>query len=111
MEALLVVSEATQVTGGAGGVARDTHRTSSTSTSTSGHKNQTIELGGIAVMAFKNAMCQTAATELGLLRRDPKAPWRAEANKRIDQYRKENLRVLVRDAAASRCPMPVFTSR
>jgi hypothetical protein len=80
-----VVSEANAGTGGAGGVARDYAPHKLDFNFNVGHKNQTIELGGIAVMAFKNAdVSKLPQQNWDYFGRDPKAPWRAEANKRID---------------------------
>jgi GH35 family endo-1,4-beta-xylanase len=70
-----------------------------------GYKNQTIEIGGIAVMAFADPIyAKLPQQNWDYFGRDPKAAWRQEANRRIDLYRKENLQVLVRDARGKPVP-------
>jgi hypothetical protein len=60
-----VVSEANAGTGGAGGVARDYAPHKLDFNFNVGHKNQTIELGGIAVMAFKMLMSRSCRSRTG----------------------------------------------
>lgn len=65
-----------------------------------GHKAQTVDVGGLAVLAFP------ADADLSALPRpswdypgrSPDAPWRQEAEQRIDKFRKGNLTITVRDA-------------
>jgi GH35 family endo-1,4-beta-xylanase len=70
-----------------------------------GFKNQTVEIGGVALMAFKNADINKLPQQTwDYFGRDPKAPWRAEAARRIEQHRKGDLKVVVVDAKGK--PMP-----
>ncbi|MBN2711241.1 MAG: endo-1,4-beta-xylanase [Planctomycetes bacterium] len=71
-----------------------------------GHKKQTIEVGGVAWMAFpKDAdLSQMPKREWNYEGRAPDAPWRKEAEKRIDQYRKGNLAIKVVDEKGN--PLP-----
>lgn len=65
------------------------------------HLNQTVQVGGMAILNFKNTV---QLSDLPVLLNndtysgiDPNAPWRAEAAASIEQIRKANLSVEVRD--------------
>lgn len=64
-----------------------------------GHKAQTVEVGGLAVMAFPSGSNIEALPNLSLdyPGRSPDAPWRREAERRIDKYRKGNFSVTVKE--------------
>lgn len=72
------------------------------------HLQQTIELGGMAILNYKNTV---QLTQLPVLLNneayagiEPNAPWRAEAAASIEQLRKANLTVSVRDLNGN--PLP-----
>lgn len=71
-----------------------------------GHKAQTIEVGGLAVMAFPESANLDALPkpDWNYPGRAPDAPWRAEAEKRIDQHRRGNLTITVADADGNPVP-------
>lgn len=67
-----------------------------------GFERQTIEIGGVEVLNFGptavkvDALPRTSITYAG---REPDAPWRAEAQARIEKYRKGELTIRVTDAS------------
>ena len=70
---------------------------------------QTIEIGGVSLTNYGKTVSikdlpQTVVTYDG---READAPWRAAAEKRIEQYRKADLTVVVKDAAGQ--PLPKAT--
>jgi endo-1,4-beta-xylanase len=64
-----------------------------------GFNNQSFELGGVILKNYKTSktLNQLPFTGFGYAGREPNAAWRAAANARIDQIRKTNLRVNVKD--------------
>ncbi len=64
-----------------------------------GHKAQTIEVGGFAWMVFPEGakLENMPKPDWNYEGRAPDAPWREEAKKRIEKYRKGNLMVKVVD--------------
>lgn len=76
-----------------------------------GFKRETIELGGIEVLNFGRridpaALPRTRFTYAG---READAPWRAEALARIEQLRKSDFVIAVKDAAGA--PVPGYAVR
>lgn len=71
-----------------------------------GYDKQTVDLGGIKVENFKKelVLADLPKTKRSYPGIEPDAPWRAEAQARIDEYRKENLQVAVRNAAGAPVP-------
>lgn len=71
-----------------------------------GHKAQKIEVGGLAVMAFPEGANLEAMPRPGYdyPGRAPDAPWRTEAETRIDKYRKGDLTIRVVDAQGKPVP-------
>ncbi|HLL89963.1 MAG TPA: endo-1,4-beta-xylanase [Tepidisphaeraceae bacterium] len=71
-----------------------------------GHEAQDVEFGPVAIMAFPKGSDVTKLPKpsYDYNGRAADAPWRAEAAKRIDQYRKGDLTVTVRDAAGQPVP-------
>ncbi len=67
---------------------------------------QKFEIGGVTLVNYgKNVtLAQLPRSSYYPGRGDPTAPWRAEANARINQYRKGELNVLVRDREGN--PLP-----
>ncbi|MDD4059425.1 MAG: endo-1,4-beta-xylanase [Kiritimatiellae bacterium] len=65
-----------------------------------GHKAQTIEVGGLAVLAFPEGadLSNVAKPDWNYPGRAPDAPWREEAERRIDRFRKGELTLAVVDA-------------
>ena len=63
-----------------------------------GHKAQTVEIGGLAWMAFPkgSALQHMPSPSWTYEGRAPDAPWRAEAAQRIEQHRKGTVQVVVR---------------
>jgi GH35 family endo-1,4-beta-xylanase len=71
-----------------------------------GHKAQTVEVGAVAWLVFppgaeRDRLPRRVWTYEG---RDPAAPWRAEAARRIDRHRKADLAVRVLDADGRPAP-------
>lgn len=66
-----------------------------------GHKAQKIDVGGMVWIAFPEGadLSKMPKRDWNYEGRDPNAPWRAEAKKRIEKYRKGELSVKVVDAA------------
>jgi endo-1,4-beta-xylanase len=66
-----------------------------------GYSNQTVQLGGIKLENFKQelALADLPKTKLTYPGQEADAEWRGPAQDRIDQIRKEELAVLVRDAS------------
>lgn len=66
-----------------------------------GFKRQVVEIGGIEVLDFGNKVAQSALpkTRFTYAGREPDAAWRQEALARIEQVRKSNFVIEVRDAA------------
>lgn len=59
-----------------------------------GCKNQTVEIGGIAVMAFNNPVyARLPQYSWDYFGRDPKATWRKDAEARIEKFRKGDMKV------------------
>ncbi len=75
-----------------------------------GFNGQALDLADLTVVNYRNT--QTVAglprTDIDYPGRDADAPWRAEANARIDKHRKADLRVTVTDAAGR--PVPGATA-
>lgn len=65
-----------------------------------GYRAQTIQIGGVRILNYgKNYDISTLpATRIDYEGRDPKAPWRVAAQKRIEELRKAPLRVRVVDS-------------
>lgn len=65
-----------------------------------GHKPQTVEVGGIAWMAFPKGanLAKMPKKSWNYEGRDPAAPWRKEAEQRIEKYRKGKLELKILDA-------------
>jgi endo-1,4-beta-xylanase len=69
-----------------------------------GHRIQTVEIADLQALTFGNkvdirALPRMRVTYFGS---EPDAPWRSEANKRIEQIRKGDLRIVVKDSAGKR---------
>lgn len=66
-----------------------------------GFKRQVVEIGGIEVLDFgdKVGLAALPKTKFTYAGREPDAPWRQEALARIEQVRKSNFVIEVRDAA------------
>ncbi|MDA3799878.1 MAG: endo-1,4-beta-xylanase [Kiritimatiellae bacterium] len=64
-----------------------------------GHKRQHIDIGGIVWMAFEDGYDQDKLPkrDWSYLGQEPNAPWRIDAEKRIDKYRKGDLKITVVD--------------
>jgi len=66
-----------------------------------GYDPQVIEIGGVTVESFgkRLRLADLPVTKLTYRGMEPDAPWRAEAAQRIEEHRKGDLTVEVRDAA------------
>jgi endo-1,4-beta-xylanase len=66
-----------------------------------GFKRQVVQIGGIEVLNFANKVAVAALpkTKFTYAGREPDAPWRQAALARIEQVRKSNFLIEVRDAA------------
>jgi endo-1,4-beta-xylanase len=64
-----------------------------------GNKAQTIQIGGVELLNFKTtvSLASLPETELTYGGRDADAAWRAEANARIEQYRKGDFELTILD--------------
>lgn len=71
-----------------------------------GHKAQTVEVGGLAWMVFPEGanLANLPKRSWNYEGREPDAPWRREAERRIDAIRKGPLTVEVVDAAGKPVP-------
>ena len=71
-----------------------------------GHKAQTVEIGGLVVLAFPRDANLSALPHQSwdYPGRSLDAPWRQEADRRIDQFRKGNLSLTVVDANGKPVP-------
>ncbi|MFA4945819.1 MAG: endo-1,4-beta-xylanase [Lentisphaeria bacterium] len=71
-----------------------------------GHKEQAVEIGGLAWMAFPEgaALDQMPKRSWDYAGRAPDAPWRREAQRRIESCRKGPLAIEVVDAAGKPVP-------
>lgn len=74
-----------------------------------GFKRQTIEIGGVEVLNFEDRVAKSALprTRFSYPGREAEAPWRAEALARIEQVRKSNFLIQVKDAAGA--PVPGYS--
>lgn len=66
-----------------------------------GYVKETIEFGGIQIQNFGKqlALADLPVTRITYRGMEPDAPWRKQAAERIEQQRKAELKVLVKDAA------------
>lgn len=66
-----------------------------------GHRPQSLEMGGFSLINYKNKQAVRDLPRMNITYpgREANAPWRKDAAKRIDQYRKANLNIAVTDAA------------
>jgi GH35 family endo-1,4-beta-xylanase len=64
-----------------------------------GGRKQVIELGGLRLLNYKQAVDSKALphSDMDYMGMEPNAPWRSEADKRIEQYRKGDLSVTLVD--------------
>jgi GH35 family endo-1,4-beta-xylanase len=71
-----------------------------------GYAPETIEIGGVSVKNFGKRLRveDLPETRISYRGREPDAPWRALADQRIEQHRKAELAIAVRDAAGK--PLP-----
>lgn len=71
-----------------------------------GHRIQTVEIADFELISFESKVDMRALPRMRVTYPgcEPDAPWRIEANKRIEQYRKGDLRVAVKDSAGKRLP-------
>ncbi|HAB15704.1 MAG TPA: endo-1,4-beta-xylanase [Verrucomicrobiota bacterium] len=70
-----------------------------------GAQLQTIELGGLVMTNYaKTRPLSSFPNDITYSGREPEAPWRAPAAQRIEEYRKANLTVTVRDSAGHPVP-------
>lgn len=76
-----------------------------------GHKAQSIEVGGLSVLAFPEGagLSDVAKPDWDYAGRAPDAPWREEAERRIDRFRKGELTIAVVDSEGK--PVPGATVR
>jgi endo-1,4-beta-xylanase len=75
---------------------------------TFGHTSQIVEFGGVAGLNFGPQITKEelphAELNLNYAGREPNAPWRKAALARIEKHRKNNLRVIVKDASGKPVP-------
>ncbi|MFC1586499.1 endo-1,4-beta-xylanase [Fibrobacterota bacterium] len=71
-----------------------------------GYDPQTVEVGGIQLLNYRNTLGldELPYTPISYAGMEPGAPWRAEAQARIEQYRKADISVTVVDASG--VPVP-----
>jgi GH35 family endo-1,4-beta-xylanase len=71
-----------------------------------GGRQQTVELGGLRLLNFKKNVDAKILphSDLDYMGMAPDAPWRAEADKRIEQYRKADLQLQIVDLAGQPVP-------
>lgn len=71
-----------------------------------GYESQTVELAGVKLENFKKelALADLPRTKQTYPGQELDAPWRAEAQARIEQLRKEELKIVVEDAAGQAVP-------
>jgi GH35 family endo-1,4-beta-xylanase len=67
---------------------------------------QTVEIGGLEVINYGHKLAEKdlPVTKVTYEGREADAPWRAEAKKRIEQYRKADVNVVVKDAEGKPVP-------
>ncbi len=71
-----------------------------------GHKAQRVEIGGLSVLAFPEGadLSDVANPDWNYPGREPNAPWRREAERRIDQFRKGGLTIKITDSEGNPVP-------
>lgn len=69
-----------------------------------GDRPQTVQIGGVEVYNFKqmHSLDSLPATQLSYLGREADASWRSLANERIEQHRKSDFTVIVKNAEGIR---------
>jgi GH35 family endo-1,4-beta-xylanase len=67
---------------------------------------QTLEIGGITLTNYRDAIpvAQLPRSKITYPGQEPDAPWRAEADARIDQLRKADMRITIVDADGAPIP-------
>jgi endo-1,4-beta-xylanase len=80
---------------------------------TLGMKTQTVEIGGVELLNYGTTrkVADLPFTRIGYQGSEPTAAWRKAAEARIEQNRKGNLTVLVKDAAGKPVPGAQVTVR
>jgi GH35 family endo-1,4-beta-xylanase len=71
-----------------------------------GHRIQTVEIADFELLSFGTKVDIRSLPRMRVTYpgSEPNAPWRVEANKRIEQLRKGDLSVVVKDSAGKRLP-------
>ena len=67
---------------------------------------QTIEIGGISLLNYRDTipLADLPRTKITYAGQEPDAPWRAEADARIDELRRANIQITVLDANGAPVP-------
>jgi len=75
-----------------------------------GYDRQTMEIGGVEVVNYENKLKidDLPETKTSYVGREPDAPWRKEALRRIERIRKGNIDVYVADAQGAPVPSAII---